>query len=148
MLNINPNLPKKYFFPLFILIVTFMLSACSHTLMSYFTHTPAYHINGNIYSHSYDIPENATVTLSLTSIQPNENNAKSNLDYSFKTQNTGRSIEFAITLPEEFQSKRYAFGISARIEKDGELIMMSNKLSPIPENLSEIVLLPVSAIQQ
>ncbi|MBV2188784.1 hypothetical protein [Providencia rettgeri] len=92
MLNINPKLPKKCFFPLFILIVTFMLSACSHTLMSYFTHTPAYHINGNIYSHSYDIPENATVTLSLTSIQPNENNAKSNLDYSFKTQNTGRSI--------------------------------------------------------
>ncbi|EKT60585.1 YbaY family lipoprotein [Providencia rettgeri] len=116
--------------------------------MSYFSHPPTYHINGNVYSHSYDIPKDATVTLSLTSIQQNENNAKSNLDYSFKTQNTGRSIAFTVALPEEFQSKRYTLGMSARIEKDGELIMMSNKLSPIPENLSEIVLLPVAAIQQ
>ncbi|AXH63290.1 MULTISPECIES: YbaY family lipoprotein [Providencia] len=147
MLNINSVLSKKHFFSLFIIFMTFMLSACSNTLMNYFTHTPTYHISGNIYSHSYDIPENAIVTLSLTSIQQNENSAKSNLDYSFKTQSTGRSIAFTVTLPEEFQSKRYTLGMSARIEKDGELIMMSNKLSPIPENLSEVVLLPVSTIQ-
>ncbi|HBC7431091.1 TPA: YbaY family lipoprotein [Providencia rettgeri] len=148
MLNISPNFSKKYFISLFVLFIAFMLSACSNNLMSYFTQTPTYHINGNIYSHSYDIPENATITLSLTSIQQNENNAKSNLDYSFKTQSAGRSIAFTVALPEEFQSKRYTLGMSARVEKDGELIMMSNKLSPIPENLSEIVLLPVAAIQQ
>ena len=125
-----------------------MLSACNSTLMNYFTHTPTYNINGNIYSHSYDIPENATITLSLTSIQQNENNAKSNLDYSFKTKSAGRSITFTVALPEEFQSKRYTLGMSARIEKDGELVMMSNKLSPIPENLSEVVLLPMTAISQ
>ncbi|MCK9790484.1 YbaY family lipoprotein, partial [Providencia rettgeri] len=128
--------------------ITFMLSACNSTLMSYFTHTPAYNINGNIYSHSYDIPENSTITLSLTSIQQNENNAKSNLDYSLKTKSAGRSIAFTVALPEEFQSKRYTLGMSARIEKDGELIMMSNKLSPIPENMSEVVLLPMTAISQ
>ncbi|MEY0177173.1 YbaY family lipoprotein [Providencia rettgeri] len=148
MLNINPNFSKKYFFLLFILFITFMLSACNSTLMSYFTHTPAYNINGNIYSHSYDIPENSTITLSLTSIQQNENNAKSNLDYSLKTKSAGRSIAFTVALPEEFQSKRYTLGMSARIEKDGELIMMSNKLSPIPENMSEVILLPMTAISQ
>ncbi|EMT6576412.1 MULTISPECIES: YbaY family lipoprotein [Providencia] len=148
MLNVNPNRPKKHFISLLILFITFMLSACSNNLMDYFTQNPTYHINGNIYSHSYDIPEDATITLSLTSIQQNENNAKSNLDYSFKTQNSGRSIAFTVALPEEFESKRYTLGMSARVEKEGELIMMSNKLSPVPENLSEIVLLPVAAIQQ
>ncbi len=39
MLNINPNFSKKYFFIIYTFI-TFMLSACNSTLMSYFTHTP------------------------------------------------------------------------------------------------------------
>ncbi|HHE6471053.1 TPA: YbaY family lipoprotein [Providencia rettgeri] len=144
----NIHIQKKSLFSLFTLIITFMISACSNNLLTYFNHSPVNQINGNIYSHSIDIPENATITLSVTSIAQNENNAKSNIDYSFRTQSAGRSVTFAINLPAELRSKQHTLGMSARIEKNGELIMMSNTLSSIPENLSGTILLPVITVQQ
>ncbi|HBO23386.1 MULTISPECIES: YbaY family lipoprotein [unclassified Providencia] len=140
------NTLKNNIFLLFIFMTTCILSGCHTPLSTYFIADTAQHIKGNIYSHSIDIPENSTITLSLTSIEQNDNHAKSNIDYSFRTQSAGRSISFAIKLPEELIINQSKLGISVRIEKEGELIMMSSKIIPITENFSDNLMLLVNSI--
>ena len=57
------NFLKSNIFSLVIFMTAFILSGCHNSLSTYFLTDTTKHINGNLYSHSIDIPENATITL-------------------------------------------------------------------------------------
>ncbi|QCJ68523.1 hypothetical protein C9446_00750 [Providencia heimbachae] len=105
-----------------------------------------FNIKGDVYSQSKDIPENSDITLSITNLDITHS-IKSSFDFHFKTTETNRTVSFSINLPDELVNSPHQLGASVRIEKEGELIMMSNKIIEIPINYSEKLSLPIIPIQ-
>jgi len=138
------NILKKIIHLSFILAFISLLLGCnqlSKIIMLDLSHS----LEGNIYSHT-NIPDNAEITLSIS---PLEMNISSNDTYSyhFKTNTTNRAVYFKMNIPEHIMIIKVPLGISVRIEKNKELIMMTNKITPLPLSFSEKMLLPVLSMQ-
>ncbi len=105
-----------------------------------------FNIKGDIYSQSMNIPKNSDITLSITRLDvthPSQNS----FDSYFRTIEANHLISFTINLPNELVNSTQKLGISVRVEKEGELIMMSNKIVEIPIDHSKKLSLPVISIQ-
>ncbi len=105
-----------------------------------------FNIKGDVYSQSTDIPENSDITLSITKLDITHS-IKNSFDFHFKTTETNRTVSFSVNLSDELVNSSHQLDASVRIEKEGELIMMSNKIIEIPMNYSEKLSLPVIPIQ-
>ncbi len=129
--------------PIFTLMFISLLFGCTNLTKN----TKAkFNIKGDIYSQSKDIPENSDITLSITTLDITHSSQNS-FDYYLRTIEANHLISFAIILPNELVNSTQKLGISVRVEKEGELIMMSNKLIEISMNYSGKLSLPVISIQ-
>lgn len=130
-----------YFRYLFVLSVL-ILSGCTHPSDTGKDQHDNF-LQGSIKSYNGKIPENATVTLSLTqSKAPGE---KENIlyEYNLVTKMENLTIPFRIQLPDRLSLLSQPTKISIRVEKEGEIIMMSDALTLLPRNPGERLLLPV-----
>ncbi|MEY0232903.1 hypothetical protein [Providencia manganoxydans] len=124
------------------LLVTF-LSGCSKHFIEHRNKNNFIELEGYIYAKNIDIPNDAVITLSITPMLIPENSNAPSSDYQFITKDIGRSAEFRISVPKYLYEKTELFGISARVEKNNELIMMSDKITPISKNSMEKIVLTV-----
>lgn len=134
---------KNLIFLLCLLIFTTYLSGCSKHFMVHQDRNNFIELEGYVYAKTIDIPSDSMVTLSITPMSMVENSSAPNSDYQFITKNTGRSAEFRISVPKYLYDKTEQLGISARVEKNNELIMMSDRIIPIPKNSMEKIVLTV-----
>ncbi|MDV5227701.1 hypothetical protein RZ760_017370 [Providencia rettgeri] len=135
---------RKLLLSLCLLMLTTYLSGCSHYFIERQNRNNTVQLVGYIHSQTMDIPSESTVTLSITPMLTEENAKSHGLDYQLTTKNTNRRAEFQLAIPKEFFNTNQ-LGISARVEKNNALIMMSNEITPIPKKtLDKIVLTVVS----
>ncbi|BBG60751.1 Uncharacterised protein [Providencia rustigianii] len=134
---------KNSLFLIFILVSSLFLLACNTPLNK---SKNTFNLRGDIYSQSIDIPADALITLSVSSLNGTDYTEKSHYDYSFTTRKAGRTVNFSINLPEELLNQDRYFGLSVRVEVQGELLMMSNQIIPVIRNSSERLSLRVNAI--
>ena len=62
------------------------------------------------------------------------------------TRKPSRTVNFSINLPEKISAKNRYFGLSIRIEKNGELLMMSNQITPLNKDSSDRLSLRVNSL--
>ena len=103
-----------------------------------------YHFQGVIYSQD-DIPENSEIILSIS--QLNSQNFNSHYNYQININERSRTVLFKINVPDDVINNPKLFGISARVEKENVLIMMTNKLITLPQNFHEKLTLPILSIR-
>lgn len=131
------------FYTRYLLLLSLMiLSGCTH-LSNIGKEQSDDYLQGSIKSYHGEIPENSTVTLSLTqSKTPGE---KENIfyEYSLVTQTENLTIPFRMQLPNRLSLLPQQTKISIRIEKEGEIIMMSDELTQIPHQPGELLALTV-----
>ncbi|CNJ23824.1 hypothetical protein HB991_15290 [Yersinia mollaretii] len=113
-----------------IVLVALILSGCTH-LTELSKDQKTYYIQGNIQSLHGKIPENTTITLSVT-----QNKMAGEKEYAFReyiilTKTESRKIPFLLPLQNELSSLPNQLSVSVRVEKEGKLIMMSDKLTPL-----------------
>nr|ELR5114528.1 hypothetical protein [Providencia stuartii] len=133
---------RKLALSLCLLMLTSYLSGCSTYFMARQNSHNVTQLVGYIDSKSIDIPSESIITLSLTPMLTEENVKSRSLDYQFITKNTSRRAEFRMAVPKEFSSTNQ-LGISARVEKNNELIMMSNEITPISKKVLDKIVLTV-----
>lgn len=133
---------RKIYKPLFSLLLVFTLLGCSNFSKSRLINTNN-QLQGEIYSQSI-IPENSEITLSISPIGTLISPKESLLNYQLHTKEANRVISFKINLRDDTVKNFSNLGISIRVEKNGELIMMSNKITNLPRSLSEKITLSVT----
>ncbi|HHR6080800.1 TPA: YbaY family lipoprotein [Providencia alcalifaciens] len=136
-------IPKPILHSTFVLVCCLFLFACNNPVNQ---SRNTFNIQGDIYSQSIDIPNDALITVSVTPINGNSYSEKSHYDYTLITRKSTRTVNFSIKLPESLLTQGHYFGLSVRVEKNGELLMMSNQITPLNRNTSERLSLKVSAI--
>lgn len=134
---------KNILHSLFILTCCLFLFACSNPINQ---KENTFNIRGDIYSQSHDIPGEALVTLSVTEINGNSYSEKSHYDYTMTTRKPSRTVNFSINLPDKILNQNRYFGLSIRIEKNGELLMMSNQITPLNKDSSDRLSLRVNSL--
>jgi len=138
------NTFKKYINILFILAFVGLLFGCSQFSKNRLPDSD-YSIEGDIYSNT-NIPDNAEITLSISPLEMNVSNNEA-YSYHFKTNKISRAVYFKANIPDHIAMSKKPLGISVRIEKDEALIMMTNKIVPLPLLSSEKISLPVLSMQ-
>lgn len=138
------NTLKKSINLLFIFAFIGLLFGCSQFSKNRIP--DSYHsLEGDIYSHT-NIPDNAEITLSISPLDMISSNNET-YNYHFKTNKVSRAVYFKANIPEHIMISKKPLGISVRIEKDEALIMMTNKIVPLPLLFSEKISLPVLSMQ-
>ncbi|GAB1439403.1 hypothetical protein MASR2M36_21740 [Providencia sp.] len=136
---------NKTYKSLFSLLLISTLLGCSYFPKNLFSNTKN-QLQGEIHSQSI-IPENSKITLSISPINTLASAKENLLNYQLYTKEANKVISFKIDLLDEIANKVAILGISIRVEKNGELIMMSNKITELPRNFSEKVTLPLISIK-
>lgn len=134
---------KPILHSIFILACCLFLFACKNPISQ---SRNTFNIQGDIYSQSIDIPSEALITFSVTPINGNSYSEKSHYDYTFTTRKSARTVNFSINLPESLLTQGHYFGLSVRVEKKGELLMMSNQIAPLNQATSARLSLKVNSI--
>lgn len=134
---------KSILHSIFILACCLFLFACNNPINQ---NRNTFNIQGDIYSQSIDIPSDALITVSVTPINGNSYSEKSHYDYTMTTRKSARTVNFSINLPEPLLTQGHYFGLSVRVEKKGELLMMSNQITPLNQSKSERFSLKVNSI--
>ncbi|APG51794.1 TPA: YbaY family lipoprotein [Providencia stuartii] len=132
---------------IFSFILAFFLSGCVKKPHNLSNKENAISLQGNIYSKNIDIPNESIITLSFSPLQQNDNENTKNDNFQFKTKEAGRTIAFSVALPPDINIRKNNLGISARVEKNNELIMMTEQISPFPKNNTDKISLTVVANQ-
>lgn len=128
------------FKPFFLLFI-FSLCGCNYISQQYRSLTN-YQLQGEIYAQS-EIPENSLITISLNSVD-GLSSVKNNVsNYQITTEGSSKIINFVIYLADELVYTTKPVELSIRIEKDGELLMMSQNMTSLSKNLSEKLSIPV-----
>lgn len=133
---------KKLILSLCLLILAISISGCSTHFIEKRNKNDFMQLEGHIYAKTVDIPSEATVTLSITPLLTEENAKPNSLNYQFTTKNASRTAEFEMAIPKSLYHKGQ-WGISTRVEKSNQLIMMSSEITPLPENASDKIILTV-----
>ncbi|UBX50505.1 YbaY family lipoprotein [Providencia alcalifaciens] len=128
---------------IFILACCLFLFSCNNPINQ---NRNGFNIQGDVYSQSIDIPNDALITISVTPINGNSYSEKSHYDYTLTTRKSTRTVNFSINLPESLLTQGHYFGLSVRVEKKGELLMMSNQVTPLNQSTPERLSLKVSAL--
>lgn len=136
---------NKIYKPLFSLLFISTLLGCSYFPKA-IQNSSSYQLQGVIYSPSI-IPENSEITISISPIDTLLSPTENLLSYQLHSKNANKSIKFKINLLEKVVKNTTKLGISVRIEKNGELIMMSNKITELTDNLSEEIILLITEIK-
>lgn len=126
-----------------ILLLSLVLSGCTLTTSNSRNYNGDY-IQGNIQSNNKIIPENVKITLSLSQNKASGEKEFTLHEYNFVTQTKSLTIPFRLQLPNELSLSSQPLNISVRVEKEGQLIMMSDKLTPLLRQSSEKLLLTVN----
>ncbi|MEQ5185342.1 YbaY family lipoprotein [Providencia rettgeri] len=134
---------KNILHSIFILTCCLFLFACKNPINNT---NNTFNIQGDIYNSSHDIPADALITLSLTPINENSYSEKSHYDYTLTTRKSARTVNFSINLPESLLTQGHYFGLSVRVEKKGELLMMSNQVTPLSQSTPTRLSLKVNSI--
>ncbi|MTC69488.1 YbaY family lipoprotein [Providencia sp. wls1914] len=134
---------KNILHSIFILACCLFLFACKNPINKT---NNTFNIKGDIYNSSHDIPADALITLSLTPINENSYSEKSHYDYTLTTRKSARTVNFSINLPESLLTQGHYFGLSVRVEKKGELLMMSNQVTPLSQSTPTRLSLKVNSI--
>lgn len=134
---------KSILHSIFILACCLFLFACKNPINNT---NNTFNIQGDIYNSSHDIPADALITLSLTPINENSYSEKSHYDYTLTTRKSTRTVNFSINLPESLLTQGHYFGLSVRVEKKGELLMMSNQVTPLSQSTPTRLSLKVNSI--
>ncbi|MEQ5127794.1 YbaY family lipoprotein [Providencia alcalifaciens] len=134
---------KSILHSIFILACCLFLFACKNPINNT---NNTFNIQGDIYNSSHDIPADALITLSLTPINENSYSEKSHYDYTLTTKKSARTVNFSINLPESLLTQGHYFGLSVRVEKKGELLMMSNQVTPLSQSTPTRLSLKVNSI--
>ncbi|MGE4802343.1 hypothetical protein AB8989_18415 [Yersinia hibernica] len=137
------NTRKNFYSHCFILFLALFLSGCSHLAGITGSHNGDY-LQGNIQSSHGEIPENATITLSITQSKAAGGKELSLQEYSIVTPKESLTIPFRLQLPNELSLSSQPLNISVRVEKEGELIMMSDRLTPFLRQPGEKLILTVN----
>lgn len=132
---------QRLILSLCLLMLTIYLSGCSNHPIVRQNNT--FQLVGHIYSKAIDIPSESIITLSLTSMRAEGDIKPHNLDYKFINQKARRTAEFEIKVPKNFYETTEQLGISARVEKNKELLMMSDKIIPLSKKRSDNIVLTV-----
>ncbi|HHL2560669.1 TPA: hypothetical protein ACQ31I_002578 [Yersinia enterocolitica] len=133
---------KSYSYCL-ILLLSLVLSGCTLPADNSRNYNGDY-ILGNIRSTNKIIPENVKITLSFSQNKASGEKEFTLHEYSFVTQTKSLTIPFRLQLPNELSFSSQPLNISVRVEKEGELIMMSDKLTPFLRQSGEKLLLTVN----
>lgn len=134
---------KNILHSIFILSCCLFLFACKNPINKT---NNTFNIQGDIYNSSHDIPADTLITLSLTPINENSYSEKSHYDYTLTTRKSARTVNFSINLPESLLTQGHYFGLSVRVEKKGELLMMSNQVTPLSQSTPARLSLRVNSI--
>ncbi|MEY0303474.1 hypothetical protein AB7W11_16300 [Providencia manganoxydans] len=134
---------QRLILSLCLLMLTIYLSGCSNHPIVRQNNNNTFQLVGHIYSKAIDIPSESIITLSLTSMLTEGDIKPHNLDYKFINQKTRRTAEFEIKVPKNFYETTEQLGISARVEKNNELLMMSDKIIPLSKKRSDNIVLTV-----
>ncbi|WP_392433361.1 hypothetical protein ACF3VQ_03140 [Yersinia sp. HM-2024] len=126
-----------------ILLLSLILSGCTLPTSNSRNYNGDY-IQGNIQSNNKIIPENVKITLSLSQNKASGEKEFTLHEYNFVTQTKSLTIPFRLQLPNELSLSSQPLNISVRVEKEGQLIMMSDKLTPLLRQSSEKLLLTVN----
>ncbi|AJJ23584.1 type III secretion system pilotin YsaP [Yersinia enterocolitica] len=137
------NTHKKSYSYYLILILSLVLSGCTLPTDNSHNYNGGY-IQGNILSNSKTIPENVKITLSLSQNKASGEKEYMLHEYSFMTKTKSLTIPFRLQLPNELSLSSQPLNISVRVEKEGKLIMMSDKLTPLLRQSGEKLLLTVN----
>lgn len=129
--------------PLSILLFISLFSGCGNFSKNMRINN-SYNFQGEVYSQGY-IPENSKIILSISQLDSRDFN--SNYNYQINTKEISRTILFKINIPDDVINNPKLFGISVRVEKENELIMMTNNLISLPRDLSEKLAVPVLPIK-
>ena len=126
-----------------VLLLSLILSGC--TLPSGNSHNyNGDYVQGNIKSNNKIIPENVKITFTLSQNKSSGEKEYTLHEYNFMTQTESFTIPFRLQLPNELSLSSQPLNISVRVEKEGQLIMMSDKLTPLLRQSSEKLLLTVN----
>lgn len=120
----------NFHFRYFILFIALILSGCTH-LTELSKNPKGYYLQGNIHNFHGKIPENATITLSVTQNKIAGEKEITFREYIILTKTESRKIPFLLPLQNELSSLPNQLSVSVRVEKEGKLIMMSDKLTPL-----------------
>lgn len=135
--------PKNSYSYYLILFLSLVLSGCTLPTSNSHNYNGDY-IQGNIQSNNKIIPENVKITFSLSQNKASGEKEYTLHEYSFMTQTKSLTIPFRLQLPNELSLTSQPLNISVRVEKEGELIMMSDRLTPLLRQSGEKLLLTVN----
>ncbi|WP_145520428.1 hypothetical protein [Yersinia mollaretii] len=113
-----------------IVLIALILSGCTH-LTELSQNQKTHYFQGNIQNLHGKIPENATITLSVTQNKIAGEKEIPFREYIILTKTESRKIPFLLPLQNELSSLPNQLSVSVRVEKEGKLIMMSDKLTPL-----------------
>ncbi|MDN0112177.1 hypothetical protein [Yersinia mollaretii] len=119
-----------FHFRYLIILIALVLSGCTH-LTELSKNQKDYYLQGNIQNFHGKIPENATITLSVTQNKVAGEKEITFREYIILTKTESRKIPFLLPLQNELSSLPNQLSVSVRVEKEGKLIMMSDKLTPL-----------------
>lgn len=119
-----------FHFRYLIILIALVLSGCTH-LTELSKNQKDYYLQGNIQNFHGKIPENATITLSVTQNKIAGEKEITFREYIILTKTESRKIPFLLPLQNELSSLPNQLSVSVRVEKEGKLIMMSDKLTPL-----------------
>ncbi|QHB33891.1 hypothetical protein F0T03_18150 [Yersinia canariae] len=137
------NTRKKFYSHCFILFLALFLSGCTHLADINGNHNGDY-LQGSIQSSHRELPENATITLSITQHKASGGKELLLQEYRIVTPQRSLTIPFRLQLSNELSLSSQPLNISVRVEKEGELIMMSDKLTPFLHQPGEKLILTVN----
>ncbi|WP_145563736.1 hypothetical protein [Yersinia aldovae] len=137
------NTHKNFYSCCFVLFLTLVLSGCSHRNGITNNYSRDY-LQGNIQSNNRIIPENVKITLSISQNKASGEKEYTLHEYSFMNQTKNFTIPFRLQMPNELSLSPQPLNISVRVEKEGELIMMSDKLTPFLRQSGERLILTVN----
>lgn len=126
------------------LLLTSLLSGCAQLNLN-IKDEKSYYLNGNIYSTSEKIPENATAIITFSQSSSNGEKEKTLYEYKVLTQKESNNIPFDLFFPDKPLLASSPINISVRIEKEGIPIMMSDKMTPFPKKTDDKLILTVNA---
>ncbi|EEQ11878.1 hypothetical protein ymoll0001_4660 [Yersinia mollaretii ATCC 43969] len=132
-----------FHFRYLIILIALVLSGCTH-LTELSKNQKDYYLQGNIQNFHGKIPENATITLSVTQNKIAGEKEITFREYIILTKTESRKIPFLLPLQNELSSLPNQLSVSVRVEKEGKLIMMSDKLTPLTYQPNEKLTLIVN----